>query len=199
MFKDENLKEDKLCEALNLFKKARLSDKQKCVQEMIKIIDEKKGYTFIQPEKVGEFIKFGYYKYNEKLYDIMEIIHPDYNYLKNFKKIKDKDIASLTLKELETYLTRIFRGEKFSDGVIASCIDDGTLKKLLERFLEIYRENEFEELKKESAILRKTILDKNGNEYEIEEKLENINCPDDINSLKNALNKSCDSKKDNLK
>ncbi len=202
MIKDENSKEDILCEALNLFKKARLADKKKCVQEIIKIIDEKKGYTFIEPKKNSKgFFEFGYYSYNERLYDIMEIIQPDFDYLKNFKKIKDKEITTLTMKELETYITRIIRGEKFIDGLIASCIDDGTLKNLLERFLELYKENEFNEIKKteEKASLRKTILDENGNEFEVEEKLENIDSPDDINSLKNALNKSCDSKKDNIK
>lgn len=42
----------------------------------------------------------------------------------------------------------------------------------------------------EKVSLRKTKLDKDGNEYEMEENLENIDFPDDINSLKYALNKS---------
>lgn len=46
------------------------------------------------------------------------------------------------------------------------------------------------ERKLEKATLRKTKLDKNGNEYEIEESLENMDFPDDINSLKKALKKS---------
>ena len=141
---------NKLQEAYELFKKARLMDKKKCVQDIIKIIDEKKAYTYIEPKKVGNFIEFGYCNYNEKLYDIMEIIQPDYDYLENFKKIKDKDITTLTMKEFETYITRIIRGEKFVDGLIASCIDDGTFKNLLKQFLKLYEKSEFEEMKKET-------------------------------------------------
>ena len=154
MFIDKNSREelskDKLSEALDLFKKARLMDKKKCVQDIIKIIDEKKAYTFTEPKKDSNFIAFGYYNYNEKLYDIMEIIQPDYDYLENLKKIKDKDITTLTMKELETYITRIIRGEKFTEGLIASCIDDGTFKNLLKQYLKLYEKSEFEEMKKET-------------------------------------------------
>ena len=137
---------NKLEEAMELFQKARLMDKRKCVLDIIKLIDDKKAYEFVEPKSLGNnMTEFGYYNYNDRLYDIMEIIQPDFDYLENFKKIKDKDFATLTMKELETYLTRIFRGERFADGTIASCIEDGTFQRLLERFLEL---NEQKELKK---------------------------------------------------
>lgn len=46
------------------------------------------------------------------------------------------------------------------------------------------------ERRPEKAVLRKTMLDNDGKEYETEEELDTTNIPDDIDSLKSALNKS---------
>ena len=56
--KDESdVKENKLSEAMELFKKARLIDKNKCVKDIIKLIDEKKAYTFVESKNDGDYIE----------------------------------------------------------------------------------------------------------------------------------------------
>lgn len=51
---------------------------------------------------------------------------------KNIKEV-EKDIATMTLDEVKTWLTWILRGERFCDGLFETCIDDGTLLALLQR------------------------------------------------------------------
>ncbi|MCR5146996.1 MAG: DUF6508 domain-containing protein [Clostridia bacterium] len=54
----------------------------------------------------------------------------DYNYLDNSKIYKHEKIEELSLEETLSYLTLIIRGERFSDGYIASALEDGTIEKL---------------------------------------------------------------------
>lgn len=52
--------------------------------------------------------------------------------------IKDKDISTMSLEEIRTFLTHIARGERFCDGLLAGYVENGLLVKALERILELY-------------------------------------------------------------
>lgn len=52
-------------------------------------------------------------------------------------EIIKKNILSLTLDDIYTYLTAIVCGERTDEGLLDARIADGTLEKLLRRFLEV--------------------------------------------------------------
>lgn len=106
--------------------------------EVLKIINNKEAYKFVEPKKIDENIfEMGWYDYNPKILELNKIIGTDFDYVKNFKKISNKEIDELSKKDIITYITRIFRGDRFCAGFLAQSIDDGTVGKLLERYLEL--------------------------------------------------------------
>ena len=61
----------------------------------------------------------------------------DENYLENIKKVKALDISSMQVGDIKTYLTFIFRGERFCEGHIAMHLNNGVLLELLKRAVEL--------------------------------------------------------------
>ena len=114
-------------------KEFEIANKDKLI-EILSIIQSKKAYKYIPSQESNSI---GWYDYDSKIMECHKIIGEDYNYLENFKLIQNKNIKDLTKDELKTYVTRIFRGERFCDGLIARCIDDGTLESVIKRYLEL--------------------------------------------------------------
>ena len=68
----------------------------------------------------------------------------DYNYLENARFILDNFdamIHSMSAEQIGTCFTFIYRGERFSDGLILSHIENGRILALLVRLLEILEED----------------------------------------------------------
>jgi len=105
--------------------------------EILLIIKNKEAYKYIPPQEINGAITTGWYDYSSKLLECPKIIGADYDYAENFKLIQDKEINELTKEELKTYTTRIFRGDRFCEGLIAKCIDDGTIEKIIKRYLDL--------------------------------------------------------------
>ena len=88
-----------------------------------------------EPKK-GEdgIIQLGFPLYDEEVNNWVNEFYRlklvDYNYLENAKIYKHKKIEELSLEETLSYLTFIIRGERFSDGHIATYLEDGTIEKL---------------------------------------------------------------------
>lgn len=61
----------------------------------------------------------------------------DFSYIANHEKIKDKLIEELTLGECITKLTFFIRGERFCEGLILLCMEDGTILRILKRIREL--------------------------------------------------------------
>lgn len=76
-------------------------------------------------EKLSEFIS---YLYENELLDL--------NYVDNFEKIKDKEIADYTYEEACTALTKIIRADRFVSGELYTCVKNGSLVQVLEKILE---------------------------------------------------------------
>lgn len=66
----------------------------------------------------------------------------DRNHGANFEKIRNKPISELTFTEVCTYLTAIFRHNRTSEGTVTRFTEDGTIKRLLLRCLEVEPESE---------------------------------------------------------
>lgn len=127
---------DYLIENINKIETSETFDNIKLF-EVISIIKNKKAYKYIPSQESDGNVSVGWYDYDSKIMECHKIIGEDYNYLENFKLIQNKNIKYLTKDELKTYATRIFRGERFCDGLIARCIDDGTLESVIKRYLEL--------------------------------------------------------------
>ena len=78
-----------------------------------------------------------YPQYGAYIYDLLSSLNYDRNYLTKYAKIENKDIDDMTLGDIKVMFTFYTRGERFSDGLIASAIEDGTLLKLAERELKL--------------------------------------------------------------
>jgi hypothetical protein len=78
--------------------------------------------------------------FHQKLYE-QKIIFP----FKWFKWYQGQDIlenpdanfSNCSLLQISMYLTLIFRADRFSDGTIQQCLDNGVLNKLMNRVEEI--------------------------------------------------------------
>lgn len=61
----------------------------------------------------------------------------DSRYREKIRSILDKDIDDLTVPEIGTYLTFIVATDRTNDGCIDAHIENGTVLKLLTRYLEL--------------------------------------------------------------
>lgn len=104
------------------------------------IIKRAKRLPFIKSRKV-EWKKdsngLSFPSYDKAVFEWIEAFHNlellDYNYIENFKYIKNGDIEELDFDEILSYLTYIIRGERFCDGLIASNLSNGTIELLEEK------------------------------------------------------------------
>ncbi len=74
-------------------------------------------------------------KYSQEIYNWIEVFHKlkliDHNYIDNCNQyIKDKNIEDLSFEETLSYLSRIIRGERFCDGLIATNLENGVIEQL---------------------------------------------------------------------
>ena len=108
------------------------------------MIDDKSAYTAPTSKKVNGVIEIGYTNYNEKFYTCLTQLtrelesYPDYKYSKHIAKILKKPIQKLKKSHISTYITWLLRGERITDGLIASEIDSGRFKEILLRLKELY-------------------------------------------------------------
>ena len=83
----------------------------------------------------------GYPYYDEHVIDILRALEntktEDYNYLDHIEAVRSKKMQALSIEDVCTYLTYIFRRERFCDGHIANYIENGILLSVLERYIEL--------------------------------------------------------------
>ena len=114
-------------------------------EELEKLYLDLNGYSIVDSKQIKDnMYSMGYYSYAGYVYDIINrvlknVIIKDYK--SQFELIKDKEISSLTIQEIQVYFTYISRGERFCEGFISGFLKDGTFKKLYERFLELKKED----------------------------------------------------------
>lgn len=71
------------------------------------------------------------------LMDALGILKTDVNYVTHCAAMEGKEPENMNKKEISALLTQILRGERFSDGYIVSCANDGTLLRVFKRLREI--------------------------------------------------------------
>ena len=78
---------------------------------------------------------------DREVYKIRELLQKhglyDRNYLGNTKTIGNKPIEEMTASETMTMLTYPFAFERFHDGLVRQCLENGFIKNLLKHFLEL--------------------------------------------------------------
>jgi len=83
-------------------------------------------------------------KYPEGVFDAFRILDLDYDYPHHIDAVKEKQISEMNVRELQTYITYISRGEHFCDGFMVSYIESGDFLKALFRLddllLKFYKE-----------------------------------------------------------
>ena len=81
----------------------------------------------------------GYPLYPDGLFDIFQMMETDRQYRRNMDKIRKQKLrfSEMSLSQIQTYLTYLCRGERFSEGVVAEAVEDGRLLKLLLRIQEL--------------------------------------------------------------
>ena len=111
----------------------------KMLSEIIEILKDKKdAYEVVPSERISENeFKMGYVSYNLRIFDLLKIVGQDYDYSNNFEKIKEKPVENMTKDEVKTYVTFIFRKDRFCEGFFSRYIDNDILRKLIERYLDL--------------------------------------------------------------
>ena len=125
-------------------KKQEQPDRQKLIEtiDLVKSIEKIEWGggkpTGEKTEDGKDIIQWPYPIYPEGLFESLYTLGSDHDYIKNMEDIKDKDISTMSLEEIRTFLTHIARGERFCDGLLAGYVENGLLVKALERILELY-------------------------------------------------------------
>lgn len=114
------------------FRRGKERERENSREDVNIILEQALDYLKSNPEVV--FIP--YPDYEECVMQVLGTLEDD-RYLSNYEKIRDKNIESMTIKEIATMYTFILRGERFCDGHIASYIENGTLYMLVKRHLEL--------------------------------------------------------------
>ena len=120
-------------------------DKVKKIGEIIEILKTNPKIEFVYNGKeLGPCeIGIAYPNYPSWVYEIEKLFEPVLNYLEVTKAIKKhkKEVADFNLLETRAALTYFVRGERFCDGHMASCIENGCLLQWLSRYKELLEEN----------------------------------------------------------
>lgn len=99
----------------------------------VKVLDDCIKYL----EKTHDIECNPYPDYSKEIYDALNILDTDVDYISNISKIENKDIESMNIDDIRTMLTFIARGERFCDGHIAEFVCNGILFKLMVRLKEL--------------------------------------------------------------
>lgn len=75
--------------------------------------------------------------YTPEIMAAFTLLKLDRQYLSHYEKLGRKPIAEMNVNEIATMLTFIVRGERFSDGHIASFVESGELLELMLRLREL--------------------------------------------------------------
>ncbi len=112
-------------------------------QNLLQLIDDGSAYTDVPAKKIGDVTEMGYIEYDKNFWSLLislyKMLGEDFNYNTNMKEeeIKEKEIKTLNLRQISTYLTFIIRGERFAEGHVAAYIKNGILKNLILRVNEL--------------------------------------------------------------
>lgn len=88
--------------------------------------DLKNRLSFTPPDVIKDFIR--------RFYDL-EL--NDLDYQSKIEGLFNRDIQTLDISEVYTYITGIIRIDRMCGGFIYQNIEDGTMQKLLKRYLEL--------------------------------------------------------------
>jgi len=96
-------------------------------------------------EELLEFLKtepqMDYLSYPKEVFDILYNLGIDDDLYEKHTIVESKKIKEMTLDDIKVMYSYIIRGERFCDGHILMYIEDNTLYKLLQRQIEIIKEN----------------------------------------------------------
>ena len=101
-----------------------------CIKNGIECIKKNKWVTY---EDSFPFYHPDILKLEENLYQSLCM---DFICIENYSLIKNKEIETLTLTELYSYISYIFKNEQFVIGFIDQYCENGILLKLLERVIQ---------------------------------------------------------------
>ena len=109
---------------------------ERCINLLSKLkkIECEITYSKLSEEDINKGIKpcpYPHYNYPEELFEVEELLTPDYNYNDNL------DYSALNVENIRTVITVIFRGERFCDGSIARGVESGILLNSLLRLRDI--------------------------------------------------------------
>ena len=115
------------------------------IEEIIEILKANPKIEFVfNGKELGPCeIGIAYPDYPSWVYEIEKLFEPVPNYHEVIKTIKKhkKAATMFDLKETRAALTYFVRGERFCDGHMASCIENGYLLQWLTRYKELLEGN----------------------------------------------------------
>lgn len=119
-----------------ILKSVDRSKLHKCIEDLCRIRKIEWSPSKVQgkTEDGKDILTLPYPIYPPEIFEVFELLKPDYQYTDNIKKFPDGLLATdMTVDQIRTMLTYIERGERFCDGSIAAEVENGRLLKILLR------------------------------------------------------------------
>ena len=147
LFLEERMRNEKHREELEQTLKKQSEKHKKYLIDLLERLRTEKLYTFTDPDTENDIITPGYWTYSPLVTEVFKEVRVVGNpFITNYENhLATKSEFELTEEEIKEQFLFWYRGERFSDGLIAEAIDSGQFTRLFYIYLlsfgfkELYR------------------------------------------------------------
>ena len=137
LFLEERMRNEKHREELEQTLKKQSEKHKKYLIDLLERLRTEKLYTFTDPDTENDIITPGYWTYSPLVTEVFKEVRVVGNpFITNYENhLATKSEFELTEEEIKEQFLFWYRGERFSDGLIAEAIDSGQFTRLFYIYL----------------------------------------------------------------
>lgn len=137
LFLEERMRNEKHREELEQTLKKQSEKHKKYLIDLLERLRTEKLYTFTDPDTENDIISPGYWTYSPLVTEVFKEVRVVGNpFITNYENhLATKSEFELTEEEIKEQFLFWYRGERFSDGLIAEAIDSGQFTRLFYIYL----------------------------------------------------------------
>ena len=140
LFLEERMRNEKHREELEQTLKKQSEKHKKYLIDLLERLRTEKLYTFTDPDTENDIITPGYWTYSPLVTEVFKEVRVVGNpFITNYENhLATKSEFELTEEEIKEQFLFWYRGERFSDGLIAEAIDSGQFTRLFYIYLLLF-------------------------------------------------------------
>ncbi len=136
LFLEERMRNEKHREKLEQTLKEQSEKHKKYLIDLLERLRTEKLYTFTDPDTENDIITLGYWTYSPLVTEVFKEVGAVGNPFITYENhLATKSEFELTEEEIKEQFLFWYRGERFSDGLIAEAIDSGQFTRLFYIYL----------------------------------------------------------------